>query len=287
MGSRSDCRAEVCSACARSEIDSAITPRPLIGGCIRCFQRHVGGNGGRRTADERQCRRNETGLHRSVRRRARFEEWIGHRVPRVYERMLCVLARRRPLARWCSEFGLAAKWKSLAKTRAKQRLLRPRAVTRPAEDLGDLLSNAREGGGGRVYPRPTALRRFRHTRDGRRQAAPRLPRDGIRRNRKCNACSRNDAGPPAGCPARLGCRGDKARNPAPRIGLRCQRESTERDNKALRCNGVGDDDADQRPPQPFRHHARFDFPPAHSSKPITIGARSESLFETLQRVGLH
>ena len=172
MRSRSDCRAEVCPACARSEIDSAITPRPLIGRCIRCFQRHVGGNGDRRTADERQCRRNETGLHRSVRRRAPFEDWIGHSVPRVYERMFCVLARRRPLARYNARNSVWQRNEEvLAKTRAKQRPLRPRAVTRPAEDLGDLLSNAREEGGGRAYPRPTALRRFRHKRDGRRRAA--------------------------------------------------------------------------------------------------------------------
>jgi hypothetical protein len=129
--------------------------------------------------------------------------------------MLCVLACRHPLARDCARSSVWQRnGRVLAKIRATQRpWIGPRAVTRRAEDLGGLLSNAREGGAGRAYPQPTALRRLRHVRDGRRQAGPRPSRDAIRQGRKCSACSRLDQGcRPAG-PARLGCRGGKVQRP--------------------------------------------------------------------------
>jgi hypothetical protein len=54
----------------------------------------------------------------------------------------------------------------------------------------------------------------------------------------------------------------KARRPS--IARRSQCESAEREEESLDSDGIGDDDTEQRPPQPFRHRARFDCPPAHS-----------------------
>ena len=89
----------------------------------------------------------------------------------------------------------------------------PRAITREAEDLGGLLSNAPENAVGRACRAPMALRRCRHRRVGRRRVEPRSKQDAIRQNRRCNACSRNERDCRPTVPGRLGRRGDKARKP--------------------------------------------------------------------------
>lgn len=98
--------------------------------------------------------------------------------------------------------------------------MRPSGVTREAEGLGDLLSNSRKSGVGRVDRLPTGCRQSRHSRGEIRQAAPRPPRDATRRSRRCNAYSRDDnSAPRPMIQARLGHRGDKVQ----RLARRYQR----------------------------------------------------------------
>ena len=59
------------------------------------------------------------------------------------------------------------------------------------------------------------------------------------------------------------------------IGLRGECKSAKGDQEALRCHGIGNDDADQRPPEPLGPSAKFDHLPPLNPNVIIKTVRSK------------